>query len=106
MWGLPPSAVHRLEESTGVDLPRQRATICINSCSLSRAQPGRTAEGGRPHISTGTESLELTAESYASALLACVARLANPDGSLTARSARILRSSSIFATFNPWMNWL
>src|ERR1700685_710664 len=37
---------------------------------------------------------------------ACAARLLNAAASFTARSARILRSSSTPAFFKPWMNWL
>jgi hypothetical protein len=50
----------------------------------------------------------LTAEarSYARAPLACSTRFLNAGASFTAKSARILRSNSTPATFNPWMNWL
>src|SRR5438105_14561771 len=41
-----------------------------------------------------------------SAALACSAIAPNAAGSLTARSARILRSSSMPALPQPWMNWL
>src|SRR5205809_2885127 len=37
---------------------------------------------------------------------ACSARLLKAAASFTARSARILRSSSTPAVFRPWMNWL
>src|ERR1700691_4321646 len=40
------------------------------------------------------------------AFFACSARCANPAASFTAKSARILRSSSTPAFFNPLMNWL
>jgi hypothetical protein len=40
------------------------------------------------------------------AVFACSARLAKAGASLTAKSARILRSSSTLAFFNPWTNWL
>ena len=43
---------------------------------------------------------------YATAACACLHSAANPAASLTARSARILRSSSMPAFFRPLMNWL
>jgi hypothetical protein len=43
---------------------------------------------------------------YASAPLACSTSVLNAGASFTARSARILRSSSTPAFFNPWINWL
>ena len=43
---------------------------------------------------------------YAVALCACLHNAVNPAGSLTARSARILRSSSMPAFFSPLMNTL
>ena len=46
------------------------------------------------------------ARQAASADLACSASLPNAAGSLIARSASTLRSSSTFAAFRPEMNWL
>jgi len=67
---------------------------------ISATKPGYARQDSRPYM-----ALQLNAGrsplSYANAPLAWVAKLANPAGSFTARSARILRSSSIPAFFNP-----
>ena len=55
---------------------------------------------------TADDSEPRTENYYASAPLACSTSVLNAAASRTARSARILRSSSTPAFFNPWMNWL
>src|SRR5882672_3327504 len=99
MWGQPPPAVRRLEEPMGVDIWRRS----------QRKIQARLRPAGQPVAAVLTWTLQLKAESqevYASAVFACDTSPANPAGSFTARSARILRSSSTPAFFRPWMNWL
>jgi hypothetical protein len=52
------------------------------------------------------EDLFLPAQADGSDAFACSASLPNAAGSLTARSASTLRSSSTPADFRPAMNWL
>jgi hypothetical protein len=87
------------------------AKKCAGSRGLRFPTPARQtlARWGPRFAQDDKIKLILKAGGYAAAVFAffaCSARLPNPAGSLTAKSARILRSSSMPAFFSPLMNWL
>src|SRR4029078_7700133 len=84
-----------------------RARSLDEVLALDDEQPKLVAPAPVMELADELEPLVVArADQLESAAFACSAIAPNAAGSFTARSARILRSSSIPALPQPWMNWL
>jgi hypothetical protein len=90
--------------------------LCVDLACRFESLAHNRLERKRPFLSVawqqkreplaGSPYLKLSAARYAMASFATFTISANVSRSLTARSARIFRSSATSASFSPWMNRL
>src|SRR5215207_5177111 len=92
---LDPGRLRRLDEIFALG-DEEPFAVALRARGEAPHEPQPRVRGRRDQDGTGCDS----------AAFACSAIRPNAAGSETARSARILRSSSISAFFRPEMNWL